>query len=196
MDHLKLVDHEFAKALLAYGEAKSGLATYGEKFFEPTEKGREVYLDGRLYPSWGMCAADTGRMSCRDPSMQNVPSKSRLGELRRCVIAPEGHRLVKADYSQIELRIVAKIAGEEKMLDDYRKGEDLHTATARSITGRERVTKEGRQLAKAVNFGLLYGQGANGLRNYARDKYEVEMSPEEAAEYRERWFETYPAIKA
>jgi DNA polymerase I-like protein with 3'-5' exonuclease and polymerase domains len=195
MDHLKLVDHEFAKALLAYSEAKSGLDTYGEKFFEPTEKGREVFLDGRFYPSWGMCAADTGRMSCRDPNMQNVPSKSRLGELRRCIIAPEGRRLVAADYSQIELRIVAKIAGEERMLEAYRKGEDLHIATARNITGHEEVTDEDRQLAKAVNFGLLYGQGANGLSNYARDKYGVEMGLEEAEEYRERWFETYPAIR-
>jgi DNA polymerase-1 len=196
MDHLKLVDHEFAKALLVYREAKSGLSTYGEKFFEPTEKGREVYLDGRFYPSWDMCAADTGRMSCSSPNVQNIPNKSRLGKLRECVIAPEGRRLVAADYSQIELRIVAKIAGEEAMLEAYRKGEDLHIATARSITGREHVTKEDRQLAKAVNFGLLYGQGAKGLRNYARDKYGVEMSLEEAEEYRERWFETYPAIRA
>jgi DNA polymerase I-like protein with 3'-5' exonuclease and polymerase domains len=86
--------------------------------------------------------------------------------------------------------------GEEKMLDAYRKGEDLHIATARNITGREEVTDEDRQLAKAVNFGLLYGQGATGLRNYARDKYGVEMSLAEVAEYRERWFETYPAIRA
>jgi DNA polymerase I-like protein with 3'-5' exonuclease and polymerase domains len=196
MDYLKLVDHEFTRALLAYREAKSGLATFGEKYFEPTEEGREVYLDGRLYPSWGMCQADTGRMSCRDPNVQNIPNKSRLGKLRECVIAPEGRCLIKADYSQIELRIVAKIASEEAMLKAYRLGEDLHAHTARSITGGTEVTREDRQLAKAVNFGLLYGQGATGLRNYARDKYSVEMSLKEAATYRESWFETYPAIKA
>lgn len=173
MDYLKLIDHEFAKALLAYREVRSGLSTYGEKFFEPTVDGREVYLNGRLYPSWGMCAADTGRMSCSSPNVQNIPNKSRLGELRKCIVAPEGRRLIKADYSQIELRIVAKIAGEEKMLEAYRKGEDLHAATARSITGREEVTKEDRQLAKAVNFGLLYGQGVQGLREYARNSYGV-----------------------
>ena len=195
MDYLKLVDHEFARALLAYREAKSGLATFGEKYFEPTEEGREVYLDGRLYPSWGMCQAETGRTSSSSPNVQNIPNKSRLGKLRECVSAPEGRCLIKADYSQIELRIVAKIAGEEKMLEAYRKGEDLHARTARSITGREEVTKVGRQLAKAVNFGLLYGQGAGGLRDYARDKYGAEMSPEEAEEYRARWFDAYPAIK-
>jgi DNA polymerase I-like protein with 3'-5' exonuclease and polymerase domains len=196
IDYLKLVDHEFAKALLAYREAKSGLATFGEKFFEPTEDGREVYMDGRLYPSWGMCNADTGRMTCSSPNMQNIPNKSRLGKLRECLIAPEGRRLVKADFSQIELRIVAKIVGEEAMLEAYRNGEDLHARTARSITGREEVTKEDRQLAKAVNFGLLFGQGAQRLQDYARNSYGVEMSLEEAEEYRERWFEAYPAIRA
>jgi hypothetical protein len=69
MDHLTLVDHEFARVLLAYREAKSGLSTYGERFFEPTEEGREVYLEDRLYSSWGMCNADTGRMSCSIPNV-------------------------------------------------------------------------------------------------------------------------------
>jgi DNA polymerase-1 len=196
MEHLKLVDHEFARALLAYREVKSGLATYGEKFFEPTEDGREVYLDGRLYPSWGMCQADTGRMSCSSPNMQNIPKKGRLEKLRECVVASEDWRLIKADFRQVELRIVTKIAGEEAMLEAYRNCEDLHTRTARSITGREEVTKDDRQLAKAVNFGLLYGQGPKGLKDYARDKYGVEMSLEEAAEYWERWFEAYPSIRA
>ena len=123
--------------------------------------------------------------------MQYIPNKSKLGKLRECIVASEGHRLIKADYSQVELRIVAKIAGEEKMLEAYRNGEDLHHATARSIAGREEVTQEDRQLAKAVNFGLLYGQGATGLLTYARDKYGVEMEIEQAAEYRERWVQTY-----
>ena len=196
MDQLRLVDHEFARALLAYREAKSGLATFGEKFFEPTEDGREVYSEGRLYPSWGMCNADTGRMSCSSPNVQNIPNKSKLGKLRSCIIAPQGYRLVKADYSQIELRIVAKVAGEQEMLEAYCAGDDLHLRTARSITGREKVSKDDRQLAKAVNFGLLYGQGAEGLMNYARDKYGVKMNLDQATEYRERWFETYPAIRA
>jgi DNA polymerase I len=195
MDRLKLIDHEFARALLAYREAKSGLSTYGEKFFEPTKEGQDVYMDGRLYPTWGMCQADTGRMSCRNPNVQNIPNESKLGKLRECIVAPDGHRLVKADYSQIELRIVAKVAGEQKMLEAYCKGEDLHAATARSITGREEVTKEDRQLAKAVNFGTLYGQGAKGLKEYARNSYGVKMSLEEAMAYRERWFEAYPAIR-
>jgi DNA polymerase I-like protein with 3'-5' exonuclease and polymerase domains len=83
-------------------QVRSGLSTYGEKFFEPTQEGKEVYFDGRVYPSWGMCQADTGRMSCSSPNMQNVPKQGRLGKLRQCVAAPEGRPLVKADFSQIE----------------------------------------------------------------------------------------------
>jgi DNA polymerase-1 len=116
--------------------------------------------------------------------MQNIPSKSRLRELRTCVVAPEGRVLVVADYSQIELRVAAKVAGEEAMLEAYREDKDLHTMTARSITGREEVSEGERKLAKAVNFGLLYGQGAEGLRNYARNSYGVEMGLSQAERYR------------
>jgi DNA polymerase I len=143
-----------------------------------------------------VCEADTGRMSCAEPNMQNIPSKSRLRELRTCVVAPEGRVLVVADYSQIELRVAAKVAGEEAMLEAYREDKDLHTMTARSITGKEEVSEEERKLAKAANFGLLYGQGAEGLRKYARNSYGVEMSLSQAERYRERFFKAYPAIRS
>lgn len=196
MDHLKRVDHDLARALLSYKEARGNLGTYGEKFFEPTKEGREVYADGRINPSWRVCEADTGRMSCAEPNMQNIPSKSRLRGLRACVVAPEGRVLVVADYSQIELRVAAKIAGEGAMLEAYREGKDLHGMTARSVTGREEVSEGERKLAKAVNFGLLYGQGAEGLRNYARNSYGVEMSLSQAERYRRRFFKAYPAIRS
>jgi DNA polymerase I-like protein with 3'-5' exonuclease and polymerase domains len=196
IDHLKRVDHDLARALLSYKEARGNLGTYGEKFFEPTKEGREVYTDGRINPSWRVCEADTGRMSCAEPNMQNIPSKSRLRELRACVVAPEGRVLVVADYSQIELRVAAKIAGEEAMLEAYREGKDLHGMTARSVTGREEVSEGERKLAKAVNFGLLYGQGAEGLRNYARNSYGVEMSLSQAERYRRKFFKAYPAIRS
>ena len=102
--------------------------------------------------------------------------------------------LVKADYSQIELRLAAKLWGEPVMLETFREGGDVHTTTARSITGKEEITKEERKLAKAVNFGLIFGQGAEALRNYARNNYGVEMSLEEAFAYRERFFGTYEGI--
>ena len=195
MDHLKRANHDLARALLSYKEARGNLETYSEKFFEPTKEGREVYTDGRIYPSWKVCEADTGRMSCAEPNMQNIPSKSRLRELRTCVVAPEGRVLVVADYSQIELRVAAKVAGEEAMLEAYREGKDLHGMTARSVTGREEISEGERKLAKAVNFGLIFGQGAEGLRNYARNSYGVEMSLSQAESYRERFFEAYPAVR-
>ena len=103
---------------------------------------------------------------------------------------------MKADYSQIELRIAAKISGEERMLRAFAEGQDIHTITARNITGKEQVSKEDRKLAKAVNFGLLYGMGPAGLRHYARGSYGVEMTAGEAEHYWRGFFETYPGLKA
>lgn len=129
-------------------------------------------------------------MSCLKPNLQQFPPA-----LKSYVRAPEGRALVVADYSQAELRIAARISGDKKMLDAYRKGEDLHAATARSLMGREDISKDERDLAKAVNFGLLYGQGAAGLQEYARNRYGVRMTIEEARRYRRRFFETYPGLK-
>ena len=176
-------DHPLASALLSYKKITKVLSTYGVALLEKVE-------DGRIYASWRQIGAGTGRMACKEPNLQNLPP-----EVRRYVRAPEGRVLVKADYSQIELRIAALISEDKKMLEAYRRGEDLHSITAKGITGHSEVSKEERKLAKAVNFGLIYGQGAQGLKDYARSVYGVEMSLEEARLYRERFFETYPGIK-
>jgi DNA polymerase-1 len=126
------------------------------------------------------------------PNLQNIP---RSGPLRSYISAPEGRLFVIADYSQIELRIAAKISGDTEMLSDYAEGRDLHTLTARSLTGREEISKDDRKLSKAVNFGLLYGMGAKGLRVYALKSYGAHMSLKEATLYRKRFFETYPGLK-
>jgi DNA polymerase I-like protein with 3'-5' exonuclease and polymerase domains len=131
-------------------------------------------------------------MACDHPNLQNIP---RSGPLRSYIRAPEDHLFVVADYSQIELRIAAKISGDTEMLSAYTEGRDLHTLTARSLTSREEITKDDRKLAKAVNFGLLYGMGAKGLQSYALRSYGVEMSLEEATLYRRRFFQTYPGLK-
>ena len=103
--------------------------------------------------------------------------------------------LVKADYSQLQLRIAAKVANEERMLTAYRSGEDLHTLTARGITGKEDVTKDDRQLAKAVNFGLLFGLGAKGLRGYARSNYGLDLTEAQAGQYRKAFFAAFPGLE-
>jgi len=131
-------------------------------------------------------------MACDHPNLQNIP---RSGPLRSYIRAPEGRIFVIADYSQIELRIAAKISGDLEMLAAYAEGRDLHTLTAESLTCREEINKDDRKLAKAVNFGLLYGMGAKGLQSYALRSYGVEMSLEEAALYRRRFFQTYSGLK-
>jgi len=130
-------------------------------------------------------------MACCSPNMQNLPR----GEYRCCVAAPPGRVLVKADYSQIELRIAAKVSGDKALIAAYERGEDLHTQTARQVLGITDVTKQHRQLAKAINFGLLYGMGANAFRSYARTNYGVEMSEAEAQGYREAFFSAYPGLR-
>src|SRR5215212_4119260 len=179
-------EHPLAEILLAYRKVSKVLSNYGHEFLE------SVRQYGRIYASWRLIGAGTGRMSCSNPNLQQVPHEV----LRRYVRAPEGRVLVSADYSQAELRIAARISGDRRMLEAYREGEDLHAATARSLMGREDITKQERDLAKAVNFGLLYGQGAAGLREYARNKYGVRMTLEEAKRYRRRFFQTYPGLKA
>ncbi len=178
-------EHPLAAALLSYKKVSKLTSTYGPSLLEKVEE------DGRIYASWRQIGAATGRMACSSPNLQNLPP-----EVRRHVRAPEGRVLIKADYSQIELRIAAKISKDARMLEAYERDEDLHSITAKGITGKKEITKEERKLAKAVNFGLLYGQGAEGLRNYARGSYGVEMGLEDAQRYRKRFFQTYPGIKA
>ena len=182
---LSRCDHPLATVLLQYRKTTKILGTYGPSLLEKVEE------DGRIYASWWQIGAGTGRMACSNPNLQNLPS-----EARKRVRAPEGRMLVKADYSQIELRIAAKISGEERMLRAFAAGQDIHTITARNITGREQVSKEDRKLAKAVNFGLLYGMSPAGLRLYARGGYGVEMTSKEAERYWRGFFKTYPGLKA
>ncbi len=166
----------------------TGLAnTYGTAWLD-----NNYQEDGRIYASWRQLRAATGRMACDHPNLQNLP---RSGPLRSYIRAPEGRLFVIADYSQIELRIAAKISEDKEMLSAYAEGRDLHMLTAQNLTSHEEVSKDERKLAKAVNFGLLYGMGTKGLQSYALRSYGVEMSLEEATLYRRRFFETYPSLK-
>jgi DNA polymerase-1 len=180
-------EHGFISALRQYRKASKLANTYGAGWLESG-----FYRDGRVHASWRQVRAATGRMACDHLNLQNIP---RSGPLRSYIRAPEARVFVIADYSQIELRIAAKISGDTEMLAAYTEGRDLHTLTARSLTGREDVTKDDRKLAKAVNFGLLYGMGAKGLQSYALRSYGVELRLEEATLYRKLFFQTYPGLK-
>ena len=148
---------------------------------------------GRIMSRFNPLGATSGRFSSSGPNLQNVPR----GPLRQCFIAssPE-HRLVIADYSQMELRAAAVIAHDHGMRSAFRAGLDLHVATAAAVLGKkaEEVTKGDRQLAKAVNFGFLYGQQAKGFCAYAKTVYGVELSFAEAINIREQFFATYTGL--
>jgi len=178
------INHPLAKNLLKYKKVSTMLSNYGPKLLEFVSKGDRIYAD------WHQVGAETGRMSCSKPALQQLTP-----EVKRYVRAPEGRVLIKTDYSQIELRIAAKVSGDKRMLEAYQKGEDIHLLTAKSLAS-VGVGKEDRKLAKAVNFGLLYGQGAKGFKEFARDKYGTDITLEEAALYKRQFFGTYPGLAA
>jgi DNA polymerase-1 len=183
-DALAAIDHPLAALLREHRSASQLVKAFGRKWLDFPH-------GGRIYAGWVPLGTDAGRSSCKKPNVQQVPRDPRY---RRCFAAPPGRTLVKADYSQLQLRIAAKVADEQRMLDAYRRGEDLHTLTARRLTGKAEVTKRDRQLAKAVNFGLLFGLGAKGLRRYAAAEYGLNLTPEQAEQYRKAFFEAYPGL--
>jgi DNA polymerase I len=182
--YLARVNHPLAALLRQYRDARKRATAFGDDWL------RHVAPDGRVYASWKQALTASGRMSCSDPNLQQVPR----GAHRGCFRAPAGRVLVKADYSQIELRIAAKVSGDKAMLDAYRAGLDLHTLTAQRLLGRQDVSKADRQVAKSANFGLVYGMGAKGYQAYARTKYGVELTEAEAEGYRAAFFRTYSGL--
>ncbi|NPA32647.1 MAG: bifunctional 3'-5' exonuclease/DNA polymerase [Aquificae bacterium] len=153
---------------------------------------KEALRDGRVYPEFRQIGAVTGRMSCSNPNVQNVPR-----ELRKVFRTREGRVFVVADFSQIELRIAAELVGDPLMVRAFREGKDLHRFTASLVLGKreEEVSEEERRLAKAINFGLIYGISARGLSRYARLGYGVELEEEEAKRLRERFFSAFKAFR-
>jgi DNA polymerase-1 len=186
-DALAGIDHPLAALLRQYRDAQKRNTTYGKDWL------KHVAADGRVFSYWKQYGAKTGRMASGDPNMQNVP---RDPAYRQCFRPGEGRVLVKADYSQIELRIAAKVANETRMIEAYRRGDDLHTLTAQRMTGKADVTKRDRQLAKPVNFGLIYGLGVSSLCRKAKTDYGLDLSEEDAQRYRDAFFAAYPGIGA
>jgi DNA polymerase I len=147
---------------------------------------------GRLHTTFNQTATATGRLSSTNPNLQNIPIRTEEGRpIRSCFVAPRGHRLLSADYNQIELRILAQIAGEDALREIFARGEDIHAATAAGIIGADpkKVSPGERSKAKMVNYGIAYGLSAYGLA----DRLNIEQ--EEAASYIDRYFERFPAVK-
>lgn len=148
--------------------------------------------DNRIHGRFEPAGTATGRFSSKNPNLQNIGR----GELREAFIPPPGHRFIVADYSQVELRAAAAIAGEDKMIEAYKRGVDLHKQTASEVLGKplSAVTKEDRQISKSANFGLLYGQSAQGLVRYASASFGVKLELEQAEHIRQQFFSTYGAL--
>jgi len=147
---------------------------------------------GRVHTSFNQTVTATGRLSSSDPNLQNIPVRTELGRrIRESFTAAPGKILVSADYSQIELRIMAHLSGDAELCDSFRRGEDIHARTAALMFGGEAaaVTGEQRRAAKAINFGIIYGMGAYGLSQ------QLSIDQKQAKEFIERYFERYPGVR-
>ena len=147
---------------------------------------------GRLHTSYKQTGTSTGRLSSSNPNLQNIPIRTELGrQVRRAFIAEPGWKLIAADYSQVELRVMAHISGDEGLLSAFARGEDIHASTAAAIMGVSlaKVTPEMRRVAKAVNFGLSYGQTAYGLSNT------TDLTHAEAEDFIKTYFERFPRVR-
>ena len=148
--------------------------------------------DGRLHTTFNQAVASTGRLSTTNPNLQAIPIRTELGrEIRSAFVAEQGYRLLSADYSQVELRILAHVSGEPKLREAFARGEDIHTATAAEVLGKDpaTLTKDERNVAKMVNFGIIYGISAFGLSE------NLEIPREEAQAYIEAYLARFPLVQ-
>lgn len=179
---------EVTRPLLVYKELAKKLSTYGEKYRTHINS-----FTGRIHGNYRLGGNVTGRIPCSSPNLQQIP---RDPDFRSLFIAPPGKLLLVADYSQIQLRIAALLSKDQNMLEVFNNGIDLHKQTAAAILAipATNITKEQRQMGKAVSFGLLFGQGARGLARYAKTAYGIDMSELEASEARAIFFKSYPEL--
>ena len=180
--------HDIVPMILDYRQLRKLKSTYVDPL--PTLRDKQ---DGRIHTTYMQTVAATGRLSSHNPNLQNIPIRSDKGrEIRKSFIAKDtDHLLMAADYSQIELRIIAALSGDSSMIEAFRAGKDIHAATASKVfnVGIDEVTRDHRSAAKAVNFGIIYGQSAFGLAQ------NLGISRTEAKQIIDSYFEQYPTIK-
>jgi DNA polymerase I len=180
-------EHEIIPKIERWRELTKLTSTYLEALPALIDEG-----DGRLHTTFNQTTATTGRLSSTDPNLQNIPIRTELGrEIRACFIAEPGNLLVSADYSQVELRVLAHIAGEDALREIFARGEDVHTATAGEVLGLapEEVDPAARSKAKMINFGIVYGLSAYGLAD------RLQIDQEEAGAFIERYLDRFPAVR-
>lgn len=175
---------EFCKLLIDYRQLTKMCGTYIDAL--PAQ----IALDGRLHPSFNIEGTATGRLSCDSPNLQNIPKGGDIGHsIRKCFIPEKGNIFIRADYSQMELRMLAHVSNDPYLIYALRTGEDLHTKTAQVIFGKDAITEDERTKAKTVNFGTIYGMSPHGL---ARS---INVTLEEARLYLNQYFRLYPLVR-
>ena len=182
------VQHPLPGKLIEYRELQKLLTTYIERLPEAINPDT-----GRIHTSFHQTSTATGRLSSSDPNLQNIPTRTEVGDrIRRAFIAPDGSVLIGADYSQIEIRLLAHLSGDEHLISAFVEGKDLHRMTASRIFAvpEDKVTDRLRNAAKRINFGIIYGISPFGLAR------ELGISREEARAYIDRFFAAYPQAKA
>ena len=180
-------DHEIVPVIEEWRELTKLVNTYLGPL--PTLIGE----DGRLHTTINQTVAATGRLSTTNPNLQAIPIRTELGrEIRSAFVAEPGHRLLSADYSQIELRILAHVSGEPKLREAFARGEDIHTATAAEVLGKDpaTLTKDERNVAKMINFGIVYGISAFGLSE------NLDIPKEQAQAYIDAYLARFPHVQA
>jgi DNA polymerase-1 len=179
-------DHPICATLLEHRGVAKLKSTYTDKL------PRMVHpKTGRVHTNYAQAVAVTGRLSSTDPNLQNIPVRTAEGRrIREAFIAPPGSRIVSADYSQIELRIMAHLSGDKGLVDAFSRGEDIHRHTAAEVFGAtlDEVTSEQRRYAKVINFGLIYGMSAFGLAQ------NLDIDRTAAASYMDKYFTRYPGV--
>ena len=179
--------HGLPQVIMQYRSLSKLKSTYTDRLPEQVNR-----TTGRVHTSYHQAVTATGRLSSSDPNLQNIPIRSEEGRrIREAFIAPEGYTLLAADYSQIELRIMAHLSQDESLLKAFAAGEDIHRHTASEIfnVSLDEVTIDQRRSAKAINFGLIYGMSAHGLSK------QLGIERHQAAEYMTTYFERYPGVK-
>ena len=179
--------HEIVGKVLDYRQLTKLNSTYVEGL------GKVIAADGRIHTSFQNTVTATGRLSSTEPNLQNIPVRTPLGaEMRKMFVAPAGRVLVDADYSQIELRLLAHMSGDQAMIGGFNSGVDIHTVTASQVFGlpQDEVPPELRRAAKAVNFGIVYGISAFSLSD------DIHVTVAQAKEYMEKYFEHYSGVRA
>jgi len=180
-------DYEIPRLILEYRSLSKLKSTYTDKL--PLMINKKT---GRVHTSYQQAVAATGRLSSTDPNLQNIPVRTEEGRrIRKAFIAPKGMKIVAADYSQIELRIMAHLSHDQGLMKAFKEGRDVHSATAAEVFGVELddVTSDHRRKAKAINFGLIYGMSAFGLGR------QLQVARNEAQQYIDLYFDRYPGVK-